>query len=601
MKKRTLAAILITLFVITLFELALIREFDFLHLPVDVSFFLLFIINGAAFSILWALWHFGIRHLARRLPLTKLNLRAKLVLSFSLMALVPTVLMLIVSYNLLEKSIENWANEKVALAFKDTDDLTKALEAFRTLLMTDSAEKISWDDELARALSEGIDITERASIIAESEDYLLAVYDAKGNRLFSESEHLPLHFSKYFPPIAELPSDPLTFDTDVGGEGLYLCAKPVYSEDVTRRVGAILIGQLTPFTRAEVQEIREKIDELKARVGEGQASYQQAAATRKPALKEMLFVLLLTSGLILLIALWATSMISRSITEPIQKLVRGTKQIAKGNLKYRVSVHTEDEFALLADAFNQMTEDLEHSTEELKRAEKLAAWREIAQKLAHEIKNPLTPIQLNAQRLQRRYHTNPEGYGELVDQLTTIIIDEVEGIRSLLNEFSRLARLPAPELKPTDIRKVIEKAIELMGELPANIRIDADITANLPPIHLDEEQMKRAFFNIVKNAIESMMKEGGKLTIKASSSKDQMIIQFIDTGPGVPPEIQSKLFVPHFSTKKDGMGLGLAIVKKTIDAHGGDITVDTNPPEPGTTFTIRLPTAKGNKKLPKYA
>jgi len=593
MNKRTLAAILITLFVITLFELALIQGFEIPHLPVNQSvFFLLYIVNGAVFLSLWALWHFGIGYLIRRLPLTKLNLRAKLVLSFSFMTLVPTVLMLIVSYNLLAKSSENWANEKVALALQEADNLTKALEAFRTLLMTDSVEKISWDNELARTLSQGKDITERASTIAQSEDYLLAIYDAKGNRLFSESEYLPLHFSKYFPPIDKLPDEPMTFDTDVGGEGLYLCAQPIYSEDVTRRVGAVLIGQLTPFTRAEVKEIRENIDELKIRVGEGQASYQQAAATRKPALKEMLIVLLLTSALILLIAFWATSMISRSITEPIQRLVRGTKQIAKGNLNYRVSVHTEDEFSILASAFNQMTEDLKRSTEELKRAEKLAAWREIAQKLAHEIKNPLTPIQLNAQRLQRRYHTNPEGYGELVDQLTKIIIDEVEGIRRLLNEFSKLARLPAPELKPTDVHKIIEKATELMGELPANITINSDIVANLPLIYADEEQIKRAIFNIVKNAIESMMEKGGKLTIKAYPSKEQVVIQFIDTGPGVPPEMQSKLFVPHFSTKKDGMGLGLAIVKKTIDAHGGDIAVDTNPPESGTTFTIRLPVAK---------
>ena len=599
MNKRTLAAVLISLAVITLFELALIQAFEILHLPVDLSFFLLFIINGAVFSILWALWHFGVRYLIKCSPLTRLNLKAKLVLSFGFMTLVPTVLMLIVSYNLLEKSIENWANEKVALAFKDTDDLTKALEAFRTLLMTDSVEKISWDNELARALSQGGDITERARTIAQSEDYLLAIYDAKGIRLFSESEYLPRHFSTYLPTIEKLPDEPMTFDTDVGGEGLYLCAKPIYSEDVTRRVGAVLIGQLTPFTRSEVQEIREKIDELKRRVGEGQASYQQAAATRKPALKEMLILLLLTSALILLIAFWATSMISRSITEPIKNLVRGTKQISKGNLKYRVSVHTKDEFALLAGAFNQMTEDLERSTDELKRAEKLAAWREIAQKLAHEIKNPLTPIQLNAQRLQLRYHRNPEGYGELVDQLTNIIIDEVEGIRRLLDEFSRLARLPAPELKPTDIHAIIEKAIELMGELPANVTINSDIAANLPLIPVDEEQMKRAIFNIIKNAVESMMGRGGKLTIKADlavktasvPSKRQVVIQFIDTGPGVPPEVQSKLFVPHFSTKKDGMGLGLAIVKKTIDAHGGEITVDTNPPEPGTTFTIRLPIA----------
>jgi nitrogen fixation/metabolism regulation signal transduction histidine kinase len=541
------------------------------------------------------LWRFGIRHLIKQPLLAGLNFRTKLIIAFSFMTLVPTVLLLFVSYNLNIKSIELWADEKVALALREAVDLTNALEIFHTLPMADSAERIAFDPEIVKLLAQKKDVSKRAHALALEEDYIVAIYDSSGNRIFSTmANQPPLNISSFLPPIEALPDIPTTSDIDVGDEGLFLCTMPIPSKAGEERLGAVVIGRLLPFNRSSIASIRKQVNSLRADIGAGQASYIRAVTTKRPAQKTVILVLLLTSALIFFIAFWTSTLISKGITNPINRLIAGTKQVARGNLNYRVDVDTNDEFAILADYFNRMTEDLKRSTEELKRAEKMAVWQEVAQKLAHEIKNPLTPIQLCAQRLQRRYNSNQEGFSEVLSQCTQTIIDEVEGLRRLLDEFSKLAKLPAPQLNRVNVRKIIQNAVELLGELPENIAVKTEFESEIPPIFADGDQIKRACFNIIKNAIESMAEQGGSLTIKAyySKSEEQVVIQFIDTGPGVPPEVIPKLFLPHFSTKKDGMGLGLAIVRKIVDDHGGEIHVDPSPSEGGTTFTIRLPVAE---------
>ncbi len=597
MKTRTLTTIIIALLLITLLEVALISGFEFSYLPFSFAgylnkFILLFLVNGIIFAMLLVLWRWGIRRVIIQPLLAKLNFRTKLVIAFSFMTLLPTVLLLFVSYNLNVRSIERWADEKVARALKESVNLSNALEVFHILHMADSAEKLAFDAELVEALAREMDVSPRATALAEEEDYIVAIYDARGDKIFStHPEQPPMQLSHFMPPVEELLDDhPTTSDIDINDEGLFLCSMPIYSTSYEQRLGAVVVGRMLPFNRKSIALIRKQIGALKADIGAGHESYQRAAVTKRPAQKAVLIVLLLTAALIFLIAFWTSSMISTGITNPINKLVVGTQQIARGNLNYRVHVNTEDEFAVLADSFNQMTEDLKRSTEELKRAEKMAVWQEVARKLAHEIKNPLTPIQLCAQRLQRRYHNNPDGYAEILEQCTQTIVNEVEGLRHLLDEFAKLARMPPPQLSSVDARKVINYAVELYGELPSNITVTTEFFENLPLILADEEQIKRACFNIIKNAIESMMDDGGSLIIKASPSESQehVILQFIDTGPGVPPDIQEKLFLPHFSTKKDGMGLGLAIVRKIVDDHGGEIMVDKGEIK-GTIFTLRLP------------
>ncbi len=610
MNIRTLIPILISLLLITLLEIALIQGFEFSNLPIDLSgylpkFGLLFLVNTAIFLMALVLWRFGIRRLIKRPILGELNFRAKLIIAFSFMTLVPTVLLLFVSYNLNIESIERWADEKVALALRESVDLTNALEIFHTLPMADSAERIAFDPEIVELLANEKDVGERASVLALEEDYMVAIYNSVGNRIFSTmANQPPVKISNFLPPIEVLPDIPTTSDIDVGDEGLFLCAMPIFSESDEERLGAVVIGRMLPFNRSSIASIRKRVNSLRADIGAGQASYIRAIATKRPAQKAVILVLLLTSALIFFIAFWTSALISKGITNPINSLIAGTKQVASGNLNYTVDVDTKDEFAILANSFNRMTEDLKRSTEELKRAEKMAVWQEVAQKLAHEIKNPLTPIQLCAQRLQRRYQSNPEGFAEILSQCTQTIVDEVEGLRSLLDEFSKLAKMPAPQLRRIDVRKIILNAIELLGELSENITIKTEFASEIPTILADGDQIKRACFNIIKNAIESMSEQGGNLTIKTGrvcaagalpsqpNQQEQVVIQFIDTGPGVPSEVLPKLFLPHFSTKKDGMGLGLAIVRKIVDDHRGEIHVDPSSSKGGTTFTIRLPVAE---------
>ena len=284
--------------------------------------------------------------------------------------------------------------------------------------------------------------------------------------------------------------------------------------------------------------------------------------------------------------------LAKGINNPIQSIVKGTEEIVDGNLDYEVKVRSKDEFAVLARAFNQMVGDLRRRTEELKRAEKIAAWQEIAQKLAHEIKNPLTPIQLSAQRLHRRYHNNPGEYAELLEGCTQTIITAVEGLRHLLDEFSQLARLPAPELSSLKLDEVIEATIDIFGEFPRHIDVQVDVPSDLPSVIGDTEHLKRAFLNLIKNGFEAMdnMPEGS-LTIRAfpSTDKSKVHVHFTDTGKGIPPEVREKIFTPHVSTKRDGMGLGLAIVKKIMTDLGGDIHLEEpKPGQSGTTFVLWL-------------
>jgi len=230
-------------------------------------------------------------------------------------------------------------------------------------------------------------------------------------------------------------------------------------------------------------------------------------------------------------------------------------------------------------------EDLTH----LKKAQRAAAWREVARRIAHEIKNPLTPIQLSAQRIRKKYKNLFTSDGKVFDECTKIIIDQTKEIKNLINEFSNFARMPATNPLPNDLSKVIHESISLFRELPKNISFGFIEKDKIPICNIDKDQMKRAIVNILDNAVDSIEKEG-KITIETSYDKVFQIarIEIADTGCGIPQEEKSKLFEPYFSTKKSGTGLGLSIVNTIISDHNGYIRVRDNYPK-GTRFIIELP------------
>ena len=534
--------------------------------------------------------------------MNRLKFQRKLMILFVGMALLPTVVLVLVAYHLISRSVERWANHQIALTLtnsaviiEDAGELAHTLELYENLPLTDTAELLAVDEDLVAVLdnfdSKAVEI--RATELADAYGgYLIAVYDWDGHLVFStDPNHPPEILTTFLSPLEELPDAP-TISHELADQGFLICGVPIFSEDGMGRLGAVVVGKSMPLTPAQMQTrmsaIQNKLSRLETDID------AEGTAYRRTEIRITVIALLITAALIVVVAFFVSRILAKGINTPIRSLVTGTEQISDGNLDYQVAVQTDDEFALLAGAFNRMVSDLKARTEELRRAEKIAAWQDIAQKLAHEIKNPLTPIQLSAQRLQRRYRNNPDDLSELLERCTQTIITEVEGLRRLLDEFSVLAQMPAPELSPVNLRETLDATLALFDEFPDYINCEIDFPTNLPAVSADPDHLKRAFLNLINNALEAMSEAGKKegcLTIRAFASTDQskVFVQFTDTGPGIPSEVRPKLFTPHVSTKRDGMGLGLAIVKKVMTDLGGDIRLeDAQPDQGGATFTLWL-------------
>jgi len=225
----------------------------------------------------------------------------------------------------------------------------------------------------------------------------------------------------------------------------------------------------------------------------------------------------------------------------------------------------------------------------LMRAQKVAAWGEVARKLAHEIKNPLTPIQLSAQRVRKAWLKNAPDFEKILTESTDAIVDEVEALKNLVDEFAEFARLPAANLAPASLHEVVDQALSLYDGLFAGVHIDRNLAPELPSLRLDTEQMKRAVINLVDNAIEATGRKGTvTIVTEFDRAGGRARLSVADDGPGILPEDKDRLFVPHFSTKKRGSGLGLAIVSRIVQEHHGTIRVEENAPR-GVRFVVELP------------
>jgi two-component system nitrogen regulation sensor histidine kinase NtrY len=232
---------------------------------------------------------------------------------------------------------------------------------------------------------------------------------------------------------------------------------------------------------------------------------------------------------------------------------------------------------------------------ELLRAQKAATWQDVARQIAHEVKNPLTPIKLSAERLRKKFSEGAPDFGAVFDESSRTIIQEVNGLEGLLNEFSEFARMPRPNPAAGRLAPVVEGALQLFAAAHRNVRFIMDIPPDLPDVLIDQEQVKRVFINLFKNAVEVMSGEGAvRVSARALPENGTVCIEVADDGPGIPDGDLSRLFEPYFSRKKKGGGLGLAIVERIIVDHGGAVHAEQNKPR-GAKFVIELPAVKGTQ------
>jgi two-component system nitrogen regulation sensor histidine kinase NtrY len=223
------------------------------------------------------------------------------------------------------------------------------------------------------------------------------------------------------------------------------------------------------------------------------------------------------------------------------------------------------------------------------RAQRVAAWREVARRLAHEIKNPLTPIQLCTERLRRHFVSAPVQTRQLVEECTTTIVGEVESLKGLVDEFSQFARMPAPRTQATDLAALITDVMALYQGIVTGVELRARLAESVPQVSVDPEQIRRVLINLIDNAVEAMDKRG-TIEIETQHDPAERLVRVViaDDGPGIPPAEREKLFLPYYSTKQRGSGLGLAIVRRIVAEHGGSLDVTDNVPR-GTRFAIELP------------
>ncbi|HWO22808.1 MAG TPA: ATP-binding protein [Kofleriaceae bacterium] len=299
-------------------------------------------------------------------------------------------------------------------------------------------------------------------------------------------------------------------------------------------------------------------------------------------------------GAVVLIGLF----VARRTARDLELLVEGSLAASRGDLDHRVPVRSKDEIGAVASAFNFMMEDLRTSKERLVIAERIAAWQEIARRLAHEIKNPLTPIQMAMDTLRKTWKKQHPSFGEILEESTTTVLEEADRLKRIVSEFSDFARMPKPEFQRIDLNEVIRSSLTLyQGAAP----IDAKLLDKLPQIDADKGQVSQVVLNLVENARDAIgQREDGRVSVitQMGEAGDRVVFIVEDNGPGVPAELKDKVFAPYFSTKlsKGGTGLGLAIVHRIVSDHGGRIAV-TDRPGGGARFTIELPLRNGSALL----
>jgi two-component system, NtrC family, nitrogen regulation sensor histidine kinase NtrY len=346
-------------------------------------------------------------------------------------------------------------------------------------------------------------------------------------------------------------------DDAFGAVGYRLAAAPVRAGG---RDGIVTV----PLTNRQ-QEIDQRIDELD---------------------RQVLSAIVLFSLLGAAIGYW----MAERIADPVKRLTRATRRIARGELDAKVAATSRDELGRLVRDFNQMAADLKRQRSELERTQRLEAWADMARQVAHDIKNPLTPIQLSAEHVRRINADRGQPLSPVLDDCVNAILAQVTLLRQISAEFSSFASSPTPRPEVTDIAALIHEVVEpYRAGLSGRIRIEVAAPPDLPPVMIDRTLFARALTNIIENALHAMP-GAGQLRIALRATSDPMsavVVEIRDTGVGMDPADAARIFEPYFSTKATGTGLGLTIAKRNVELIGGTIEV-TSERGKGTTVTITL-------------
>ncbi|MGJ4750893.1 LIC_11548 family sensor histidine kinase [Leptospira kmetyi] len=515
----------------------------------------------------------------------KSSIRYRLTLSFIFVALLPSVPILFLSSNITGKLYERFYGI----------DIEEALSSGETLISNEEIPKKKLLVEKTRLLESFLRIQplNLESLVAgasklnliQSDEFYVGIYDKEKSILENRGlKYRPLE--KNFKSFSK---------TSTWKE--FLSYRPDYCMYFIRV--PFPVGSYSLQTGIRIHKGEEKIvySLISTR-----RNYDRAdlAKEKLPYRIRLTFSIITVS--IFLLAIYFSLLFARKISRPIIELANATQKISMGETDISLEIREAGEIGALIDSFNQMVQDLKSKDAELMRSQRIAAWKEVAQRMAHEIKNPLTPIQLSAERIRRKMKSeNIEQFREIVSTGTDTIIKQVRVLEHLVNEFSDFARMPAPKLINQNLEPIILEAVKLFEHTP-QIKITTNVAKGFPQLFLDQKIILRVLTNLVKNSIEAIERKRekeetsdyiGLIHISASTTRKIMrrvaVISIEDNGIGISPELKQKVFEPYYSTKNNNTsGIGLAIVQKSVIDHNGHISIDFSSMG-GCRFQIELP------------
>jgi two-component system nitrogen regulation sensor histidine kinase NtrY len=358
--------------------------------------------------------------------------------------------------------------------------------------------------------------------------------------------------------------------------------------------GKVLVPPASPWPTGAAEVIRMPLPGP-----DGKPTAILEAAISRADLERILTQVTLASLVLAAAALVVTILlgmfVARRMTRDLDRLVEGAQAAARGDLDHRVDVRTRDEIGAVATSFNLMLEDLKLSKERLVMAERVAAWQEIARRLAHEIKNPLTPIQMAVETLRKTWTKKHPSFDEIFDESTATVLEETARLKHIVSEFAQFARMPKPDLGACDLNDIVTSCLALYSH-GDSVPVTRRLAADLPKIHADRDQLQQVLLNLLENARDALatMPAGHSPRVavetRPGTRPDRVELVVEDNGPGIPEAIRDKLFTPYFTTKQSqgGTGLGLAIAHRILSDHDGRISVRESELG-GACFCVELP------------
>jgi two-component system nitrogen regulation sensor histidine kinase NtrY len=505
------------------------------------------------------------------------RLKTRLLMFFVLIALLSSIPQALLSVSFVNSAINFWLEARIGEALRG--GLSISLEYYRSTVEDLRAfNQSSLMSFILEDLDRNPERLWKNVRTVNSDVQFIQIFDADGSEVLFRGE-----------PQGRLRSLG-TFDERTGDlpkedreDASILRNATVYELD--GRQHTVVVGRLMP----------EGFDSKASSLTESLEIFSQLNRYKRLFRLVLIFFYFFFSFPIFLLSILVSFLLTEEIIRPIVNLEEATRRVADGDFSFRILSRSADELSHLVGSFNRMVSELSHSREKLKQSEKISAWQEIAQRLAHEIKNPLTPIKLSAQRILKKYSADSEaGAGEFQKVLqasVSSIVREVDNLNDLLVEFREFARLPMPRLQSVHLRELVEEVAQMYRNLSTEVIIASSHISEDSVIRADPGQIKQVLANLIRNAVQAMPK-GGEVSVRSAvvnkENRRFCRIWIKDSGSGIPEEIRSRVFEPYFTSKAEGAGLGLAIVERIVFDHDGNIWFETQEGV-GTTFIIDLP------------